>query len=160
MKAFRYTGTQAGLKSEVKTNWKPGKTNGPALFVHGGSRKPSEVKSGGFSPAHGREYLTDPKGDPISGGKMLFSFWVCDGFAVPASVRKPKAVGQFWGFDGHMYVFQVPVGTTFWCTNGTIRENAEVAFEYEIESSDIVEYWGPSNTAADFERWKWTSLKP
>jgi hypothetical protein len=43
-----------------------------------------------------------------------------------------------------MYVFRVPVGTTYWSQGAVVNGATEVAFEYVIESSDIVEYWAPS----------------
>jgi hypothetical protein len=143
MKAYFYGGVQGSLRLERKTGWKSGKT-GPALFVHGGPMEPSVVQSTGLTPSKSSEYLVDQDNNRISGGRMLFAFKVSDNLVLPATPEKPKGVDRLWGLDGHMYVFKVPAQTNFWSQGGVINDTAEVAFEYEFDTSDIVAYWAPS----------------
>jgi hypothetical protein len=114
------------------------------LFVHGGPMEPAVVRTFGLTPAKASEYLLNPDGTPISGGKMIFAFFIGNGAVPPSPPEKPAAVGRLWGYDGHMYVFSVPARTTYWSQGGNITPTAEVAFEYVVESSDIVAYWAPS----------------
>jgi hypothetical protein len=62
---------------------------------------------------------------------------------MPATPQKPAGVKRLWGMDGHMYVFKVPAQTVYWSQGGVLSDSAEVAFEYEFDSSDIVAYWAP-----------------
>jgi len=142
---YQYAGAQGVLILQQKMHWAQGQTNAVLYFVHGTARGPSEVHAGGISPAHSTEYLVDNNNQPIHGGRMIFSFRVCAGNGLPANAQKPPAVGVLWGFNGHCYVFSVPAGTTYWSQNGTLNAGQEVAFPYVIESTDIVQYWAPSN---------------
>src|ERR1700722_12908077 len=139
MFTYHYHGPQGALRLERKTGWASGRTDADKLFVHGGPMAPDLVLRRGLSPEYAREYIVAATtGNAISGGKMLFSFLVCAGNQPPTNAEKPAAVGQLWGFDGQSYVFRVPQGTTFWCQNADIQPGREVAFEYVIESTDIV----------------------
>ena len=144
MRAFQFNGPPTGLIKSAKTGWSSGKTTQPMLFVHGGPMDPSVVQHTGLSPTKATEYLVDPTGKTISGGKMLFSFFVCNGTTPPDSPEKPNGVKTLWGLDGHMYVFKVPAQAVYWSKGGMITTTAEVAWEYEFDSNDIVAYWAPS----------------
>jgi hypothetical protein len=43
-----------------------------------------------------------------------------------------------------MCLFKAPAGATYWSMNAILNPGCEVAFEYVVESSDIVQYWPPS----------------
>jgi hypothetical protein len=157
MRAYNYGGVQGTLIKSEKTGWQSGQTPHDMLFVHGTGVDPSTAHLTGLTPDKATEFLvyhfiqSDPLAKPnplegtrISGGKMLFAFKVCDGDHQVGEPEKSPAVQQLWGLDGHMYVFKVPAGTTYWSMNGAITPFAEVAFEYIVESADIVSYWGPS----------------
>lgn len=96
---YRYEGKGLELRKEVKTDWQEGTMGGAgAFFVHGGPMTPKEViSSHGLSPMKAREFLTHAEtGQPIAGGKMLFSFQLAGG-SLPANARKPAGVGRLWG---------------------------------------------------------------
>lgn len=141
---YNYVGRGTGLITSTKTGWASGQTVTTSLYVHGGPMQPSVVRTFGITPEKASEFLVHPGGAPISGGKMVFGFFLCNGTTPPSPPEKSPAVGRLWGFDGHMYVFKVPPGVTYWSQGGRITPTAEVAFEYVIESDDIVAYWAPS----------------
>jgi hypothetical protein len=167
---FRYVGARPnGLVLQQKQNWAQGQSNAALYFVHGTSLDPATVHRNGMSPAYSREWLVDNNGAPIAGGRLIFSFRVCAGNGLPANADKPGGVQQLWGLDGHMYVFQAPANTLYWSNNGTLGHGQEVAFPYEIESADIVQYWAPSsnyraalgtarNPRHNFQKVSWNSF--
>lgn len=142
---YLHIGESFGLTPQTKVGWLSGSTTKDLLFIHGGPMLPDVVKTFGLTPMKATEYLLNENGKPISGGKMIFSFYICDAPGPPEVREKPKAVGNFWGFQGHSYLFRVPARTIYWSQGARITPTAEVAFEYIIESDDILEYWGPSN---------------
>jgi hypothetical protein len=141
---YKYVGQGTRLIQSTKVGWKSKQTPRTMVFGHGGPMSPSLVQTFGLTPEKASEYLVDSDGAPISGGKMLFAFYLGDGNTPPLDPEKPAAVKRLWGLDGHMYVFKVPQDTTYWSMGGMITLTAEVAFEYVVEPSDIVTYWAPS----------------
>lgn len=145
MTPYLYAGARGNLIRQQKNGWQQGLTGAARYFVHGTALTPSEVHRGGISPDHSTEYLVDENDAAIAGGRMIFTFPVCAGAGLPANASTSPAVGQLWGFNGHCYVFLVPIGTTYWSRGGTLGNAQEVAFPYEFASGDIYQYWAPSN---------------
>ncbi len=143
-----YTGAQGGLTAETKPGtWSEKQLEEDMLFIHGGPMTPSQVRaSGGLDAVRfGREWVIDGDGNPIGGGKLIFTFLVVAGAEPPPNFAKPAAVRRLWGDKGHCYIFSAPAGTTFYSTGaGQPRHGMEIAFPYLIELTDMRFYCTPT----------------
>ncbi|MEZ6061928.1 MAG: hypothetical protein R3C19_16405 [Planctomycetaceae bacterium] len=128
------TKPESGLKTEKKTDWSVSRLGAEQVFVHCTSVLPGAVKAEGLNPFKSGEWVVDEKGQPISGGRLIFAFpWTDAGKPKP-----PKAVALLGFSTQYMYVFRAPKGTYFAAHQGAVKDGAEIAFPYVIEQSDLV----------------------
>lgn len=129
-----------GLQSETKTGWVPGVLATAQRFIHCSTK---DLRACGIDPLRSGEWVVDPNGNPILGGRLVFAF-PCLGMDGQPAVPPPV---KTFGMARFMYVFTAQPGIRFACQGGdfgggpaNLQTGKEVAFPYQIEVTDFIAY--------------------